>query len=76
LRPANLNDEFTEGAGAAELARDRHQNQIATCVVIGGARDDDAGSLLGDGLVGERKRHQHDVAELITHGWRLVSSGS
>jgi hypothetical protein len=45
-----LDDELAEDASAAHLARDRHQNQIAARVVIGGARDDDAGALLGGGL--------------------------
>jgi hypothetical protein len=67
-------DELAEGAGAAQLAGDGHQDQIAVGAVIGGARDDDPGALLGGGLIGERKWHEHDVAELKTHGSRLARS--
>lgn len=62
-----LEDDLAELTAATHLARDRHEDQIAPGTVAGEAGDDDAGALLGGGLVGERKWDQHDIPELIGH---------
>src|SRR5438132_11318186 len=60
------NQHFANGAGwPKNLARDRHHDHVRPAAMIGGGTDDDGGTLLRGGLVGERKRYENDVAEII-----------
>lgn len=62
-----LEDDLAELCAPAQLARDRHEDQVAPGAVVGEARDDDAGALLGGGLIRKWERHQHDIPGLIGH---------
>ena len=58
-----VDDGLAESARGADLAGDGQDDQIGALTLIGGAADDHSGALLGGGLIGERKRHQHDCAK-------------
>jgi hypothetical protein len=63
-----VDPDFSEGATRTELAGDRHHNDIRLGLNIGEAADDHGRPLLRCRLIGERARHQHDVAKLERHG--------
>jgi hypothetical protein len=48
-------------------ADDGHYRDIKSGRIIDVGADDDGGSFLRSGLIGERERHQDDITELNAH---------
>ncbi len=68
--PVHDGDRADCGLGT-QLGGDGHQDQVRPLAVIGLGADDNRGTLLGGGLVGERERDNDDVAEMVRHGGPL-----
>ena len=56
---------LAEGWRRAHLAGDRHDDEIGTLGVVARATHDDSGPLLALTLIGEGKRDEDDIAEVI-----------
>lgn len=58
-----LDEGLAESERGPDLAGDGHQDHVGPLALIGAAADHDGRPLLRSLLVGERKTHQHDIAE-------------
>src|ERR1700730_5934182 len=59
--------DLTKYSRRAELAGDRHHDDVGPGGVVFAVADYDGGALLRGGLAGERERHQDDIAEAKEH---------
>lgn len=59
--------DLSERRAWAQLAGDGHDHDIGLGAVIGFAADNHCRPFFGSRLICKRKRHQHDIAELIAH---------
>ena len=55
--------DFAKRWDLAQLARNSHDNHIGSGTVVLDKAHNDRGPLLQRGLIGGRKRHQHDIAK-------------